>query len=152
MELVEARSPIISREHRKEGQERQLCLDLVLGSKSRRKQLPRKKTGNQFLWTDDDLDKVVQGVFYRTMHALLDDRSSRKSRQEAFDWLMVPFANPYRGEKPAPLSFQFCCQWMGLSYAEVQEQAIEAMRRNGFLADLTASKEAETKQTTVKVA
>jgi len=135
-------------------EQNQLWLGLFVSTAKQRrgKQGIREKPGNSFTWTDDDLDKIVKGVFHQTMHVLLDSRTAQVNRQEAYDWLMAPFANVYRGEKPRAMSFQFCCQWLGLSYAEVQERTIDCMRREGFLDALTGPKEAETERVIRKVA
>jgi len=133
----------------------QLWLELFVSTvvKQRRgKRGTREKPGNSFEWTDEDLDKIVMGVFHQTMHVLLDSRSSHASRQESYDWLMVPFANVYRGERPRTMSFQFCCQWLELSYAEVQERTIDCMRQERFLDAMTGPKEAETDRVIRKVA
>lgn len=135
-------------------EQNQLWLELFVSTVKRRhvKRAPREKPGNSFKWSDEDLDKVVRGYFHQTMHVLLDSRSALRNRQEAYDWLMVPFANPYRGERPTVLSFQFCCQWLEVSHAEVQERTIETMRQEGFLDALTGPKLAESERVAIKVA
>jgi len=67
----------------------------------------------KYEWTDEDVEKLREGILMDALRSLRDGRQSKESRQETIEWIM--------SDDIAPFSFVICCQSQGLMPERVRD-------------------------------
>jgi hypothetical protein len=80
-------------------------------------------------WTEDELVQLHQYLLEQSMIQALNPRSSKSTRLDVLDW--VDQITPYL-QKPAPFSFDACCQFSGYDPEELREHLHDEMKFRGI--------------------
>lgn len=76
-------------------------------------------------WTDEDIEKLREGILMEALHSLTDGRQSEASKAETIEWL--------KSDDIAPFSFVVCCRSEGLIPSRVREGVNEILRKQTHL-------------------
>lgn len=76
-------------------------------------------------WTEDELIGLHQYLLEQSMTQALNPRSSKDTRLDVLSWVDV--VTPYLS-KPAPFSFDACCQFSGYDPEELRDHLHDEMK------------------------
>ena len=79
----------------------------------------------KYEWSDDDIEKVREGILREALHSLTDGRQGKESKDETIEWML--------SDDIAPFSFVVCCRSENLMPERVREGVNAILRKHHHL-------------------